>query len=476
MENREGFPRDGRTTKQPSETSRTTVTVLDCRVSSSARGRSEILTSVKPPEKQLQMLQRNSTALSRCCYSFAASALYTRNATEVTSYSNMSDGYPSDWNNRRKKVYKKDNYTCQNCGSVGGPKGNTELHAHHVVPKSSGGTHKISNLTTLCKDCHRAVHGDIEAPSASNKINESSTYGSYAEMYAELRMMFVPISELRKDYTDGNYQFDDRPLVELIIAIDIYRSSLVNIIDFASSPEPIPEELHNRYMIADEVVEHILHSRSNRAPPTIELMRAARPSMRPSAGFDVGDETGAENSYDSNLWEIVQNEKEHYDTPYDEYSRFWYQTEEFVDSIYEFHQVTQKYILVDDGGYVTLSSKKQDRWELEEAAERLLSVVDNWGESAEHLAEEGMREAQSSDDCFIATAAMGTPDAYAVQDLRQFRDEFLKKYKIGRFFIGTYYSLSPPIADWIAESPLRRRLVRALIVIPAAKAVSFLIE
>lgn len=87
-----------------------------------------------------------------------------------------SRGYPSDWNARRKTVYERDNYKCQNCGEGGGSNDNTELHAHHIVPKSKGGTHNISNLKTLCEDCHNAIHGDSMAPSAStiNKENSKS--------------------------------------------------------------------------------------------------------------------------------------------------------------------------------------------------------------------------------------------------------------------------------------------------------------
>lgn len=70
----------------------------------------------------------------------------------------MTREYPPDWNTRRKKVYRRDGYTCQNCGAKGGPHGNTELHAHHIVPKSQGGTHKLENLQTLCARCHDAAH------------------------------------------------------------------------------------------------------------------------------------------------------------------------------------------------------------------------------------------------------------------------------------------------------------------------------
>lgn len=79
----------------------------------------------------------------------------------------MSTDYPSDWDTRRKDVYQRDGYQCQNCGRDGGPHGSAELHAHHIVPKSKGGTHQRSNLVTVCKDCHNAIHGDSSAPTSN---------------------------------------------------------------------------------------------------------------------------------------------------------------------------------------------------------------------------------------------------------------------------------------------------------------------
>lgn len=66
--------------------------------------------------------------------------------------------YPPDWDRRRRRVYERDDYRCQNCRRRGGPYGSVELHAHHVVPKSRGGVHRLDNLTTLCESCHDAVH------------------------------------------------------------------------------------------------------------------------------------------------------------------------------------------------------------------------------------------------------------------------------------------------------------------------------
>lgn len=65
-------------------------------------------------------------------------------------------------------MYEEDDYRCQNCHRRGGKGGNTELHAHHIVPLKDGGSNNRSNLTTLCKDCHRAIHSDAQAPTVES--------------------------------------------------------------------------------------------------------------------------------------------------------------------------------------------------------------------------------------------------------------------------------------------------------------------
>jgi len=67
--------------------------------------------------------------------------------------------YPADWDERRRKVYRRDDYRCQECGAGGGPHGDTVLHCHHKTPISRGGSHEYSNLVTVCEDCHERIHG-----------------------------------------------------------------------------------------------------------------------------------------------------------------------------------------------------------------------------------------------------------------------------------------------------------------------------
>jgi len=64
-------------------------------------------------------------------------------------------------------------------------------------------------------------------------------------------------------------------------------------------------------------------------------------------------------------------------------------------------------------------------------------------------------------DCFIATAAYGSPWEKHVVTLRSFRDERLMAIGPGRWFVGAYYRWSPPLAAAIAKRPWARAMARA---------------
>ena len=121
--------------------------------------------------------------------------------------------YPSDWDQRRRRVYERDGWTCQNCGARGGDRGDHdeqhstashssqrergdhELHAHHVVPKSNGGSHALSNLTTLCGACHNNAHDHYiphETPSALHTSDHVESHSTLASRQSRRRIVGRP--------------------------------------------------------------------------------------------------------------------------------------------------------------------------------------------------------------------------------------------------------------------------------------------
>jgi hypothetical protein len=73
--------------------------------------------------------------------------------------------------------------------------------------------------------------------------------------------------------------------------------------------------------------------------------------------------------------------------------------------------------------------------------------------------------------CFIATAACGA-DTVEVSTLRAFRDQYLLVDSRGRALVALYEKLSPPLAAIIAKSQTLREVTRKLIVRPAYRVVT----
>tara|TARA_B100000029_G_scaffold513015_1_gene611273 strand:+ start:792 stop:1112 length:321 start_codon:yes stop_codon:yes gene_type:complete len=85
---------------------------------------------------------------------------------------------------------------------------------------------------------------------------------------------------------------------------------------------------------------------------------------------------------------------------------------------------------------------------------------------ANDFVEDGERDemfTESGGGCFIATAAFGTPFAKEINVLRNWRDNWLLKNKIGTIFVHLYYKFSPPLANNIRLSKKKRFLTRELL-------------
>jgi len=104
---------------------------------------------------------------------------------EIASFDIHKISNPSvssvDYQNGRQKgfynvkayVLNRDNYTCQKCKIKKG-----KLHVHHLVFRSNGGTNTITNLITLCSNCHDKLHsGEFKIKGIKSKTKHATEIG-----------------------------------------------------------------------------------------------------------------------------------------------------------------------------------------------------------------------------------------------------------------------------------------------------------
>ncbi len=77
-----------------------------------------------------------------------------------------------------------------------------------------------------------------------------------------------------------------------------------------------------------------------------------------------------------------------------------------------------------------------------------------------YTASESGPASSSGNQCFIATAAFGSPMAPEVALLRSFRDDWLLTNSPGRVVVKFYYWISPPIAVYISRDENRKQITR----------------
>lgn len=100
----------------------------------------------------------------------------------------VGENYPSNWPEIRKKVLAIYEHECANCQRSDAP-----LEVHHAVPVGCGGSHRIRNLVALCKQCHRAAHGEAMAPRVrwyTNGQLNNDEFGEHLHLWKSLRARF----------------------------------------------------------------------------------------------------------------------------------------------------------------------------------------------------------------------------------------------------------------------------------------------
>ena len=102
------------------------------------------------------------------------------------------DGDGAGFYNVKAAVLSRDNYTCQICG-----KKHERLEVHHIVFKSEGGSNSMSNLVSLCCDCHEKIH---KGKLVFNKKVKSFKHASHmnimrSRLIEQLKLEFINVFE-----------------------------------------------------------------------------------------------------------------------------------------------------------------------------------------------------------------------------------------------------------------------------------------
>jgi hypothetical protein len=93
----------------------------------------------------------------------------------------------------------------------------------------------------------------------------------------------------------------------------------------------------------------------------------------------------------------------------------------------------------------------------------LVTISDTTSHLGLQCAAVAVSQPVTTSNCFIATAAYGTPMQPEVQALRDFRDNYLMTNILGRGFVKTYYAVSPTIANIIRNNNSLKALTRSML-------------
>lgn len=101
----------------------------------------------------------------------------------------------------------------------------------------------------------------------------------------------------------------------------------------------------------------------------------------------------------------------------------------------------------------------------EDLISKIIKIDKNYKPPKEFLTRDNVKVLENK-NCFVATVCFGSQDDQSVIILRKFRDEFLKKFKIGNHLIFWYYKNGSKIAIFIDNKFFLKLLIKKLILNP----------
>jgi 5-methylcytosine-specific restriction endonuclease McrA len=120
--------------------------------------------------------------------------------------------------NTKAYVLARDEYKCQYCK---GKNKNDKLEVHHIIFQSNGGSDEESNLITLCKTCHDAIHNGSIILKKTGKIKGQLKHATQMNSIRQQLLKCVDCEETFGFITKENRQLMNLPKEHYIDAVAI---------------------------------------------------------------------------------------------------------------------------------------------------------------------------------------------------------------------------------------------------------------
>lgn len=98
-----------------------------------------------------------------------------------------------NWQGVRAAVVERDFRRCTACRSS--IDAMDEFDVDHNVPRGAGGPSRFSNLSTLCRRCHQAKHGDAIAPTVRIQSGGGMTDTEFAWFQHLIKQMIPALAK-----------------------------------------------------------------------------------------------------------------------------------------------------------------------------------------------------------------------------------------------------------------------------------------
>ncbi len=103
--------------------------------------------------------------------------------------------------NFKQACMVRDKFKCRVCGAE------SKLQCHHIKPKADGGTDKLSNLMTLCEDCHEKHHQEgLKLPTQKSTFYISAAHVQQGKNHLQAELSRISPLRTTFGYITAHYR------------------------------------------------------------------------------------------------------------------------------------------------------------------------------------------------------------------------------------------------------------------------------